>query len=75
MQMRVKMQQPAYKGEKMQMRALFVNGPIPVSFIDSHLLPCKTMEYTCMYMHVYVDYQLSRPRQQAPCTRKHVHIR
>ena len=31
MQMRVKMQQPAYKCEKMQMRALFVNGPIPVS--------------------------------------------
>ena len=29
MQMRVKMQQPAYKYEKMQMRALFVNGPIP----------------------------------------------
>ena len=29
MQMRVKMQQPAYKCEKMQMRALFVNGPIP----------------------------------------------
>ena len=27
--MRVKMQQPAYKCEKMQMRALFVNGPIP----------------------------------------------
>ena len=24
-----KMQQPAYKCEKMQMRALFVNGPIP----------------------------------------------
>ena len=30
MRMRVKMQQPAYKCEKMQMRALFVNGPIPV---------------------------------------------
>ena len=29
MQMRVKMQQPAYKCEKMQMRALFVHGPIP----------------------------------------------
>ena len=29
MQMRVKMQQPAYKCQKMQMRALFVNGPIP----------------------------------------------
>ena len=29
MQMQVKMQQPAYKCEKMQMRALFVNGPIP----------------------------------------------
>ena len=28
MQMRVKMQQPAYKCEKMQMRAVFVNGPI-----------------------------------------------
>ena len=27
--MRVKMQQPAYKCEKMQMRAVFVNGPIP----------------------------------------------
>ena len=29
MQMGLKLQQPAYKCEKMQMRALFVNGPIP----------------------------------------------
>ena len=29
MQMRVKMQQPADKCVKIQMRTLFVNGPIP----------------------------------------------
>ena len=29
MQMQVEMQQPAYECEKMQMRAVFVNGPIP----------------------------------------------
>ena len=31
MQMRVKMQQPDYKCKKTQMRALFVDGPIPAT--------------------------------------------
>ena len=39
--MRVKMQQPACKCEKMQMRAVFVNGPIPVLQYSHTLLGRK----------------------------------
>ena len=42
MQMRVKMQQPAYKCEYMQMRRLFVNSPIPgVGFVMPYSVVVK----------------------------------
>ena len=52
MQMRVKMQQPAYKCEKMQMRAVFVNGPIPAPHTHKH-----ARAYTRMHVHTYAHAQ------------------
>ena len=54
MQMRVKMQQPAYKCKKMQMRALFVNGPIPAQYPTStwYFIPGPPLAYSAMYLMV-----------------------
>ena len=58
MQMRVKMQQPAYKCEKMQMRAVFVNGPIPViNHSRQSRLSAKCCNNFCDQFYTYFEQQ------------------